>query len=121
MNLKPFNLQEALANPERVVTRDGRKVTQLTKFQTFNSHCIYAVIDGILRSFDKMGLYHDGCESKLDLFLLPQTKTVWVVIIQTKDYNFTSLTFETDEKAKEYIIRSNYKIYSKPTPIEIEI
>lgn len=121
MNLKPFNLEEALENPERVVTRDGRKVTQLTKFDCSFPYPLYAVIQGTLKKFTLNGLYIDGHNDNTDLFLLPQTKTLWIVIIQTKDYNFTSLTFETDEKAKEYIIRSNYKLISKPTPIEIEL
>jgi hypothetical protein len=120
MKLKPFNLQEALANPERVITRDGREVTQLTKFEADNSHCIYAVIDRILRSFDNSGLYHNGCESKYDLFLLPQTKIVWVVVVKYGDVIITK-TFDTQDQCLNHGFKTGVKLISKPTPIEIEI
>lgn len=121
MNLKPFNLAEAFANPERVVTRDGRKVTQLTKFEADNSHCIYAVIDGIVRSFSIYGLYHNGCESKFDLFHEVQTATVWVVVGTNCGNELQSFMFNDENGAKVFIQARPGTTYSKPTPIEIEI
>ncbi len=43
MNLKPFNLEEAKANPERVVTRDGRKCRILCDDLNDNFNIVAAV------------------------------------------------------------------------------
>lgn len=77
--MKPFNLEAALAGA-RVVTRDGREVTQLIKFNILNSYLsIYGVIDGILKVWTIEGFSYpyDG-ESKLDIFMAPSIKTVFV-------------------------------------------
>lgn len=52
--MKPFNLEAALAG-EPVVTRDGRRVTQLTMFDGLSDRCLAGVIDGILLQWDKNG------------------------------------------------------------------
>lgn len=119
MNLKPFNLAEALANPERVVTRDGRKVTQLTKFDCSFPYPLYAVIQGTLKKFTLNGLYIDGLNDNIDLFLLPQTKTLWVVMAKFTSMNI-ALTLDTEKECYE-LENKGYKLISKPTPIEIEI
>ena len=120
MNLKPFNLQEALENPERVITRDGRKITQLTKFEVDNLFSTFCIIDGILHCFTVDGMYHNGCESKYDLFLLPQTKTVWVVVVKYLDIILTK-TFDTEDECFNYGFKFGVKVISKPTPIEIDL
>ena len=76
--MKPFNLQEALAG-KPVVTRDGRKVTQLHLFEcdakvplfgfVENSTCIY--------QFRKDGQWISE-PSGLNLFMASTEKTVWV-------------------------------------------
>lgn len=119
MNLKPFNLEEALANPNRVVTRDGRKVTQLTNFKIGNPLCLVGVVDYKIKSWKKSGRYFDD-ESSNDLFLLPQTKTVWVVV-SSCSRGIYSNGFDSEIEAINFINVKAYTYYSKPTPIEIEI
>jgi len=121
MNLKPFNLEEALANPERVITRDGRKVNQLTKFDIPQDFCLAGVIDDDFYTFTCDGSFDEDEERDYDLFLLPQTKTVWVVITISIGNIINSYAFETEERANYFYSQRIHNSYSKPTPIEIEI
>jgi hypothetical protein len=120
MKLKPFNIEEAFANPERVITRDGRKVTQLTKFDCSFPYPLYAVIQGTLKKFTLNGLYIDGHNDNTDLFLLPQTKTVWVVVVKYLDIILTK-TFDTEDECFNYGFKFGVKVISKPTTIEIDL
>ena len=47
MRTKEFNLEEAL-NGAKVVTRDGREVTQLTKMNAKNVSKIFGVVDDLM-------------------------------------------------------------------------
>ena len=120
MNLKPFNLEEALKNPNRVVTRDGIKVEQLNKFEVNTRFSLFAVFKGSVESFgiDGKWCYDD---TSRDLFLLPETKTVWVVVIINPFNLDISYTFNSEEEANNFINIKYYKYYSKPPKIEIEI
>ena len=95
--MKPFDLERALAG-DKVVTRDGREVTQLTKFNS-DADCLAAVVDGELITWGEDGLYWvKGRDSGFDLFMAPKTVKRWV--------NFYSpeagaWDYETPEKAKE--------------------
>lgn len=54
--MKPFNLEEALAG-KKVVTRDGREVTEIYVYQTVNrteEEALSAVVNGRIK------LYYDG-------------------------------------------------------------
>ena len=75
--MKPFNLEAAL-NGARVVTRDGREVTQLARFDTDkDARCLVGVASGLLMSW-----YEDGRYSRRDLTpdlsMAPSIKTVFV-------------------------------------------
>lgn len=80
MNLKPFNLEKALAG-DPVVTRDGRTVTEVfhfkTAFKTLKN--TVAAIDGHFYSF-----YENGkpvsWDSEFDLFMAPKIvrKSGWL-------------------------------------------
>jgi hypothetical protein len=122
MNLKPFNLAEAIANPERVVTRDGKKVTQLTKFEVYNDpYMIRGIVAGRIQSFTNDGKFDCGGHlHHYDLFILPQTKTVWVVVVKYLDVIITK-TFDTEDECFNYGFKFGVKVISKPTQIEIEI
>jgi endonuclease YncB( thermonuclease family) len=70
--MKPFNLEAALRG-EPVVTRDGRKVNQVTKFDVAPGHdSVVAVIDGRVLSFNGDGCY-SAVESQSDLFMAERT------------------------------------------------
>lgn len=77
MKLIEFNLEKALANPERVVCRDGVKLVQLTHFTKVNK---FAFIRPDASSVYIVGpngrFYNEPNNSRLDLFLLPETKLV---------------------------------------------
>lgn len=62
-----------------VVTRDGRKVRQLRKFDAVG-HCLAGVVDNELEEWDITGNYFDPpSESVSDLFLRLIEKKVWLV------------------------------------------
>ena len=69
--MKDFNLEKALAG-EKVITKDGRKVTQLTCFEDIADHnpmVVYGVVDGEVDSWTAEGFYHSvqvkNCEANL--------------------------------------------------------
>jgi hypothetical protein len=79
MNLKPFDLQQALAGA-KMVTRGGKEVTQIVQFKEPKSiYVLAALVDGIIETFTIDG-YFKGCNdwSDKDVFLLPCTVTRWV-------------------------------------------
>ena len=121
--MKPFNLEEALKNPDRVVTRDGRKVTQLHKFDCSDYHRLVLVLDGSIETYDTDGIWGlKGNENEKDLFLLPETKTVWVVSHLLYDGSVKSSTLSSKEYADTfYKGLANSVKKSKPTPITIEL
>lgn len=80
--MKPFNLQEALAG-KPVVTRNGRKVTELHYFATAlpDEQLVY-VADGKLHSqFDRGSYYsHGSPASEWDLLMAEEPREIWVNI-----------------------------------------
>jgi hypothetical protein len=71
--MKAFNLKEALAG-EKVVTRIGQEVTQVTLFKPAKDGCesICALIDGRILAFYKDGSYRKELVSWEDLFMTPK-------------------------------------------------
>jgi len=64
-----------------VVTRDGRKVTQLVKFDCTKKALIGGVLDGDLFTWYENGSYNNSGESIVDLSLrkiAPEMVTVWL-------------------------------------------
>jgi hypothetical protein len=86
MNYLPFDLETALAHPERVVTRDGRKVRELHHFKTANTNelSVVCVIEGFIQiNWDKgQWCGEPTIESENDLFLLPEVKEFWVNVYE---------------------------------------
>ena len=77
--MKEFNLQKALAG-EPVVTRDGKKVTQITKFDnvTITKYSICGVVEGSLENWSIEGKYHHTLESQFDIYMAEESKTIWI-------------------------------------------
>ena len=71
--MKAFDLQKALAG-EKVVTRDGQEVTQVTLFKGVKdrSESICALVDGRICLFYENGSYCKELESWPDLFMAPK-------------------------------------------------
>ena len=86
MNYLPFDLEIALKHPERVVTRDGRKVDEIHHFKKVESGCqsVYCVVEGIPQSTWEGGQWcgESNIKSERDLFLLPEVKERWVNIYE---------------------------------------
>lgn len=65
--MKPFNLEEAL-NGAKVVTRDGREVTQLIKFNADENETIFGVVNKEIASWMNDGRFAEN-NHILDLFI----------------------------------------------------
>ena len=79
--MKPFSKFEAIGNGKPVVTRDGKKVTQLKEFEVPGSFRIVGLVDGytgITEWTDYGNYYQDHGESHLDLFMAPTVVEGWV-------------------------------------------
>lgn len=79
--MKPFNLEAALRG-EKVVTRDGREVTQLVKFNLVNhAVALWGVVDGdpLPKSWYADGVQHALINpSELDLFMYEEPElAIW--------------------------------------------
>lgn len=80
--MRPFNLKEALAG-KSVVTRDGRPVSQITRFVARQSFPVVGVIDGDSietytldgKFFNPTNVEHD---SGFDLFMNTEIKTGFI-------------------------------------------
>ena len=91
MNLKPFDLQKALAG-DPVVTRDGRKVTEIIEFKTACNTLqnTVAVIDGHFYSFYENGKCMSQWDSEFDLFMAPKIvkKSGWLNVYPNNTVGF---------------------------------
>lgn len=95
--MKPFNLERAVAG-EKVVTRDGREVTQLTKFDAKDTtYALIGVVDASLQSWTLEGVFEKGETSNADLFIAPKTVKRWVNFYS----DGTTISFDSKESAKE--------------------
>ena len=75
--MKPFNLEEAKAG-KKVVTRDGIEVAQLTEFNGIGDFCLFGVVNGVLKSWNKRGEEWRNNKSSNDLFMATEKKTVYI-------------------------------------------
>ena len=87
-NMKQFNLQEYLANPNlQVVTRDGRNVRIIcTDFDNSN-YPVICEIKGCIwpKSFSSNGKFIPGEENSNDLFFAPEKHEGWIIINKWPD------------------------------------
>jgi hypothetical protein len=84
--MKPFNLQEALAG-KPVVTRDGRKVTDIHHFPGGSNYTIAAVTDrGDLLTFASTGEFNglNHIPNSQDLFMASDKKEGWINLYPVK-------------------------------------
>lgn len=89
---------------KEAVTRDGRKVTQLTWFEGLNSRaeCAYGVVDGVLRSWLENGSYLSADKKHdLDLFAPPEYEWQWLFQYADGSFN-TTVYYETEEAMLDF-------------------
>lgn len=103
MKIKPFNLEEAL-NGAKVVTRDGRFVNQLIKFNADEKETLYGVVDKEIASWKDDGRWGEK-DHHIDLFLAVEPKSIWVNIYRRHNYDDIYVG-DTRFKSKQDAIKS---------------
>ena len=107
MKTRPFNLEEAL-NGAKVVTRDGREVRQLTKFEgvTTESHSLVGVLGMYMCSWADDGRFNDvfGEPQGKDLFIAVEPQSIWVNVYKINGHIGLGAIGYTKEEA----INKNY-------------
>lgn len=105
--LLPFNLEEALKNPERVVYRNGEKPFEWHWFEHMpDEACIISVRKGSYWSHNKTGFYNNdesGCS--VDLMLLAENRYYINVYDNGKIWKGfdCSHVFDSENSAKIFI------------------
>ncbi len=111
MNLKPFNLERALAG-DPVVTRDGRPVTQIAKFDIKHPYPVVITIGGDISHYTIDGRFFEGSESCGDLFMAQKQVTKWINLIRgkvTEQVRFDSCyLYDSEEAARQEIQNHKY-------------
>ena len=88
MKLEKFDLEKAL-NGAKVVTREGREVTQLTKFEIDGKFPLHGVVGSRLYSWMIDGYFNENNDcSSIDLFLVVETQRQWVNLYKDVKGNF---------------------------------
>jgi hypothetical protein len=111
--MKPFNLEAALKG-EKVVTRDGREVTDIHVLHSATTeYKLVAVIDGSIynRRPDGTGMLNNS-QSPLDFFMAPKK-----VYVNFYDHGVCCY-FETEKQARD--AASVVEPTQRAVPIEIE-
>ena len=105
--MKPFDLEKALAGA-KVVTRDGREVTQLTKFDVRGDFPLTGIIQNQRESFKLNGKYSDHIESHYDLFMAPQKQSIWVNVYSSEKGKLFCLTYYSKQEANKSQSSANF-------------
>lgn len=103
--MKPFNLDEYLANPSRkVVTRDGNAVRIVCTDKKGNNYPVVALIEWgdneEISEYTKDGCLNDGRTTEYDLFFAPEKHEGWMNICKSGDCYKGSIIWPTEEEAK---------------------
>jgi hypothetical protein len=124
--LKPFDLAIALDQPHRVVTRDFRRIKDLTLFDIPDSDKNYSlagIMDGELDTWYSNGNYYSNdqvLESENDLLLLPEKKTFWINIYSNSLGGYEGgLLHKSESDAQTTIVNRQNCIATKQIDIEI--
>ena len=122
--MKPFNLQEALAG-KPVVTRDGKNVKQIVHFPSADEgYRIAALIegDGIPLVFFVEGNNNRTIETKEDLFMKSEKVIKWVNLYRNINGQIVTggLTYDSAKTAIQHAGRALHQhIGAYPTEIEL--
>ena len=109
--MKPFNLEEYLANPsKKIVTKDGRKVKRVLCTDAMGPYPIVVLIEqnnnteDIAIQYTKDGRYFNEGTSNKDLFFATEKHERWVNVYlkSNGDLNFGK-TYSFEKEAKDGI------------------
>ena len=113
--MKPFNLEEYLANPTRkVVTREGKPARIICIDAKFEKYPLVALItkkDGreFIAIFDTSGKYHCKHDSYLDLFFAAEKHEGWVNVYKSENNRSLGAgIWQTEEEAKKWEGAADY-------------
>jgi hypothetical protein len=98
MKLEKFDLEKAL-NGAKVVTRDGREVSQFIKFDTYEKFSLYGVVNDEILFWDIKGRYYEGANPNIDLFIVGEVRRGWVNVYGNGRDIITSGGYITREDA----------------------
>jgi hypothetical protein len=104
MNLEKFDLEKVI-HGAKVVTRDGREVLELTKFENIKDYPLVGVLDNEIQSWTIEGYYMDGFnELDADLFLVGRVRRIWANVMKypNGDLFLRSECFSTLEAALNF-------------------
>ena len=122
--MKQFNLEEYLANPRKVITRNGRKA-RIICTDAKNNYPIVALIEtpnGKERQpcgYKEDGTYIIGENHPCDLFFAPEKHEGWLNIYRNKSGFYLRGNYKSKEEADE-VAKANYKTFCATVKIEWE-
>ena len=124
--MKPFNLEEYLANPsKKIVTREGKPARIICTDAKFEKYQVVALItekDGqeILAILETSGKFSSGYNSHLDLFFAPEKHEGWLNIYRSESgFYLRGNPYKSKEEAEE-VAKANYKNFCTTVKIEWE-
>jgi len=83
--MEQFNLERALAG-EPVITRNGKEVTQLVRFECDRPQKIWGVVEGELHSWYNDGTWYNHTEGSIhDIFMKPKENAIWLNVYKDRD------------------------------------
>ena len=124
--MKPFNLEEYLANPsKKIVTKDGRKVKRVLCTDAMGPYPIVVLIEqnnnteDIAIQYTKDGTYSINGTSSKDLFFEPKKHEKWVNVYRRPygDLDFGN-TYSSEKEAKDGI--TSHATYITTVKVEWE-
>ena len=125
--MKPFSLEEYLANPNRkVTTRDGRNVRIICTDREDSIYPIVALIQDnnreseFLAAYTKDGIPAEYNEEYYTLFFVPEKKEGWLNIYRSESgFYLRGNPYKSKEEAEE-VAKANYKNFCTTVKIEWE-
>ncbi|MEX3630595.1 MAG: hypothetical protein VB138_15335 [Burkholderia sp.] len=123
--MKPFDLAKAKAG-EKLITRDGRSVSEFHHFETDSSplNCCF-IVGGGSYWVREDGLHSaDSSAHPIDLFMAPKKRTVYVQIFNkatdTEEPCLRAVAFEVKDDAENNVRATAWPVLVVAHPVEIE-
>ena len=114
--MKPFNLEEYLANPsKKIVTREGKDARIICTDRRVSGFPIVALVakepkaEETARYYTKDGKFYTSFPCGFDLFFATEKREGWVNVYKSESdrYLGTSI-WQTEEEAKKWIGVADY-------------